>query len=253
MPFTLAHAAAALPLRRFGLVWSALVVGTMAPDFEYFAVLAPSDRYGHTLRGTLLLTLPLGLLVLWLFHRVVKAPLEELFPYEIRRRLGRAMDEFQFGPARRFGVIVISLLVGIATHLIWDSFTHPNTWLYRRWPLLREAYSLPVFGARPIYQMLQHGSTLLGVAILAVWVVRWYRSAAVDSVEADDSAQWWILVRITAIAFAGAMTRAFLGIGIPESQLGRTRFVGLWIVTLIALMWWQLVLIGIWRTRLARR
>jgi hypothetical protein len=35
VPFTLAHGAAALPFRRFHLVFSALLVGTFAPDFEY--------------------------------------------------------------------------------------------------------------------------------------------------------------------------------------------------------------------------
>ena len=65
MPFTIAHAAAALPLRKTRLVLSALVIGTMVPDLQYFLRMAPDDRYGHSLRGALLLSLPLGLLTLW--------------------------------------------------------------------------------------------------------------------------------------------------------------------------------------------
>jgi hypothetical protein len=48
MPFTFAHPAAVLPLRRFcpdRLVWSALVIGTVSPDLEYFVRLAPSARW----------------------------------------------------------------------------------------------------------------------------------------------------------------------------------------------------------------
>ena len=45
MPFTLAHAAAALPLRRFKLVWSALVIGSFAPDFWLFMGLPGRIRW----------------------------------------------------------------------------------------------------------------------------------------------------------------------------------------------------------------
>jgi hypothetical protein len=74
VPFTLAHGAAALPFRRLHLVFSGLLVGTFAPDFEYFLRLSPDDGFGHTLLGTFVLTLPLALLVLWLFHTFVKLP-----------------------------------------------------------------------------------------------------------------------------------------------------------------------------------
>ena len=96
MPFTLSHGAAALPFRRLRLVPSALLVGTFAPDFEYFLRLAPDDRFGHTLLGTFVLTLPVALLVLWLFHRYVKLPLATLLPDAIQRRLASHLDEFRF-------------------------------------------------------------------------------------------------------------------------------------------------------------
>lgn len=117
MPFTLAHVAAALPLRRLRLVWSALIVGTIAPDLEYFVRLAPDDGYGHTLAGSLLLSLPLAILTLWLFHAFVKAPLIELLPEGIQRRLVNHHDEFQFRGAARFVWILASVLLGMATHL----------------------------------------------------------------------------------------------------------------------------------------
>ena len=36
MPFTVSHAAAVLPLQRLGLPLTALMIGSMAPDFGYF-------------------------------------------------------------------------------------------------------------------------------------------------------------------------------------------------------------------------
>ncbi|MFY9676569.1 MAG: DUF4184 family protein [Terriglobales bacterium] len=72
MPFTPAHIAAAYPFRRTRFVWSALIVGTMAPDFEYFLRMALEARHGHSFPGVFLLTLPLALVTLWLFHKFVK-------------------------------------------------------------------------------------------------------------------------------------------------------------------------------------
>lgn len=124
VPFTLAHSAAALPLRRLRLVLSALVIGTLAPDFEYFLHFSPSGRFGHTLLGSLVLTLPLALLVLWIFHAIVKIPVIHLLPNAIQRRLHDHVYEFRFRGVSRSLLIVVSVLLGIATHLVWDAFTY---------------------------------------------------------------------------------------------------------------------------------
>ncbi len=171
MPFTPAHVAAALPLRRLKLVWSGLVVGTMAPDFEYFFRMSLDDRSGHTWTGTFLLTLPLALLTLWLFHTFVKLPFVSFLPEGVQRRLLPRLGEFRFRGASRFALIVVSLLVGIATHLTWDSFTHSDTWPYQNWPVLREPMKVMFLGSRPVCRVLQHGSTVLGIGALLIWSV----------------------------------------------------------------------------------
>ena len=73
MPFTLSHAAAALPFRKFKPVWPALVVGTFAPDLQYFIWISDEDRSGHHFPQAVLYTLPLALLVLWVFEWWVKS------------------------------------------------------------------------------------------------------------------------------------------------------------------------------------
>jgi Domain of unknown function (DUF4184) len=176
VPFTLAHGAAALPFRRFHLVFSGLLVGTFAPDFEYFLRLSPDDGFGHTLLGTFVLTLPLALLVLWLFHAFVKLPVTRLLPDAIQRRLANHLDEFGFGGVARFALIVGSILLGMATHLAWDSFTHRNTWPYRHWSILSQTFHVPMVGAIPFYKVFQHGSTIIGIAVLSTWLVFRYRA-----------------------------------------------------------------------------
>jgi hypothetical protein len=253
MPFTLSHAAAALPLRRLKLVTSALVIGTLAPDFEYFLRLAPDDGYGHTLRGTFLLTLPLALVTLWLFHTFVKLPLIGLFPEGIKRRLVNHVDEFRFAGVARFALIVVSILAGIATHLVWDSFTHSGTRLYRSWPFLRQPIKVLFFGLIPAYKIFQHASTIVGIVALSIWMLLWYRNAK-PSIQALSEnmrppRRILVLVVVTAIALAGAVIRSIITVGIPTNHPDERRFAGLWIVTLISLLWWQLVFYGVLRAK----
>jgi hypothetical protein len=177
VPFTLSHAAAAIPFRRARLVMSALVIGCFAPDCVYLVSLRPHGRFGHTLPGVFLLDLPGSLLALWLFHAFVKPPLLFFLPGGIRRRLKEdGANGFSFRPVSRLALIVLSVLVGIATHIAWDFFTHDNDWPYQHWAILRGRVHLPIAGPEPLIKMLEYGSTLLGLAILAIWIWHWYRT-----------------------------------------------------------------------------
>jgi hypothetical protein len=256
MPFTPAHVAAVLPFRRSRLIWSALVVGAMAPDFEYFLRMSPQDRYGHTLTGLFLFTLPLALLTLWFFHAYVKATFIELMPDGLERRLAPSAGEFRFGGASQFVLIIASLLVGIGTHLIWDSLTHGNTWTTRHWDALGHRVQVPSIGFVPLYKLLQQVSTVVGLAILAVWLVAWYRAGKDVALRSEGRMQdaWPLrkivtLVAVTALALAGAIFRAVTAIWIPSNHSTLALFVGDLAVTMIALMWWQFLALGIWRSR----
>jgi hypothetical protein len=181
MPFTLAHASAALPLRRLKLVWSALVIGTFAPDFWLFLGLPAAHHESHDLPHLLIFALPMALVVLWLFHRVLKRPLLELAPEGLRLRLAPYMGLFAFGGWRRFAAVVGSICLGMATHILWDSFTHPYTWFFEHWAWLRQPERLVLFGQPRVilhFEVLQLLSSVLGCAALALWFVAWYRSAA---------------------------------------------------------------------------
>jgi len=253
MPFTLAHGAAALPFRRLHLVFSGLLVGTFAPDFEYFLRFSPDDRFGHTLLGTFVLTLPLALLVLWLFHTFVKLPVARLLPDAIQRRLTNHLDEFSFRGVARFALIVGSILLGIATHLAWDSFTHPNAWLYRHWPILSQLFHVPIVGAIPFYKVFQHVSTIIGIGVLSIWVVFRYRatepSCHAPSNPASPVRKMATGGCIVTVALVGAFIRAAAAVGIPSGHPAEKQFVGLLVVTAIALVWWQLVAYGVFTSR----
>jgi uncharacterized protein DUF4184 len=248
VPFTLAHAAAALPFRRWRLVPSALVIGTFAPDFEYLIRFSARGRFGHTLVGSFILTLPLALLVLWVFHAFVKRPTVALLPEALQRRVQDHLDEFRFGGAARFALIVASILLGIATHLLWDSFTHSNTWPYRHWSVLRQPFTLPIVGPLPLYKILQHASTIAGIAILSAWLVHWYRTTQPSAQlrkSLSPSRKTAVIAVVATVALVGAVARAIVGTGVPTGHSAFNRFIVQAVVTAMAPVWWQLVAYGV--------
>jgi len=243
MPFTPAHAAAALPFLRLRLVPSALVVGTMAPDFEYFLRFAPGGGFGHTIPGAFLLSLPLALIVLWIFHALLKRPLVRLFPDGIRLRIAAQSAPFRFAGARRFVLIVVSALIGIATHLLWDMFTHRDMWAAPHSPWLREEVRLPILGMTAHFAMLQLGSTVVGILILCLWVGRWYgrsmpmRQAQERSLPA--ARRYLVVAGIALIALTGGAIRAMAAMWAP--QHGWVVVAGDGVTSAIAFAWWALV------------
>ncbi|MFN0314215.1 MAG: DUF4184 family protein [Burkholderiales bacterium] len=182
MPFTLAHPAAALPLlrpmRRFGVL-SALIIGSMSPDFPYFLTGDLTRRESHSFAGLFYFCLPYGVIAYVLYHLLLKHPVIALLPDWVQRKvLGVCPELWRFPKASALAV-VISLLAGAATHVIWDSFTHPGeTIVQTLLPLQTELFK--VQGARfYVFNVLQHTSTLVGFCLLAWWGARWLRTAPV--------------------------------------------------------------------------
>lgn len=205
MPYTVAHAIAAPPLWRASgrrLVLSAVVAGSMAPDFEYLAHLETERTIGHQFVGVALLDVPLALLALALWHGLVKRALPALFgPGLLPHPDQTPLFPEPRGPAtlRRGGLVVISILVGIAGHLAWDAFTHWDGYLTRHVWLLREAIGRP-----HVYDLLGYASSALGMTLLLVW---WWRATERRG-SAPENAHLPEPVRRRAVALLGFVTAA---------------------------------------------
>ncbi|WP_082661995.1 DUF4184 family protein [Terracidiphilus gabretensis] len=176
MPFTPAHAVAALPFRKTRLNLPAMVVGCLSPDFEYFFQLAPQGSFGHTWLGVLVADLPVSLLVLWLYQSYLKAGLYAvgpgLFPF---REEGRKAEPIARG-AMQWVIVVVSILLGAATHIVWDAFTHKHLWPYDHIAFLRTHFS--VFRWRvDMCNFLQTASSVAGMVVLLVMWTRWAGAA----------------------------------------------------------------------------
>ena len=207
MPFTLSHPAAVLPFARTKLAFSALIAGALAPDIGYFLTFSSQHAESHSLTGLFLICLPAGLLMLLVFHKLMKAPLLALLPASHQERLYPYAQGFHFLPASRFGLIVISLLIGSLSHLIWDSFTHKTGWVVQRVAALEG--TLRPFHHYPVYKFLQHSSGVLGLAILVMAYAHWYREAKPSAVKRPRMASATRLT-IAFVMLAGACVAALL-------------------------------------------
>ncbi|MFF3175367.1 DUF4184 family protein [Streptomyces sp. NPDC057900] len=188
MPFTLSHAAAVLPgLRRDGtgrgpLVAAALVAGSFAPDITYYAdsAIPGAMEFGevtHAVWGvfTVDVLITAATVALWL---LLREPLVALVPRGHQGRVYALVRGARRGPGQgpwgvRDGVwFVASAVIGAATHVVWDAFTHHDRWGVRLVPVLgRDA------GGYPVFQLVQYGTSAVALTVLTWFAVTALRRA----------------------------------------------------------------------------
>ncbi|HXY96239.1 MAG TPA: DUF4184 family protein [Steroidobacteraceae bacterium] len=176
MPFTLAHPAAILPLRRIGfLALAPLVIGAVTPDVPYYLPLGPSGRAlglkldTHSVIGSYTIDLALGLALL-LAVVLLREPLTVLLPARARWLCLEALEPFRRRPVEWL-LAPLAILIGVWSHLLWDSFTHPDGWAVRHLPALSESITIGWYTGE-IFHILQYLSSALGLIILAWWYRR---------------------------------------------------------------------------------
>jgi hypothetical protein len=173
MPFTPAHPAIILPLLKKARTSAlGLIVGSMAPDFEYFFKMKVNSQYSHTLGGVLYFDLPVSFLLSWLFIRFVKVNLVANLPVFLQRRLQpMTLLDYRQVLVKRWFVFVCSALLGSLSHLFWDGFTHNDTFFVRNLSFYHGSY-VPYEGVKyPLWYALQHISSAIGLSILAIYVL----------------------------------------------------------------------------------
>ncbi|WP_195573003.1 DUF4184 family protein [Paenibacillus sp. 1001270B_150601_E10] len=209
MPFTFAHPAYALPIQRLSkryVSMTGIILGSMAPDFEYFIALEPYQHIGHTLKGLLLEALPLSVLLAFLFHRIVKQELAHHLPsiWQLDQRAAALMskDRWSLRSHREWIRFLLSVAIGFYSHVAIDAFTHASGAVVVRSTWLQGS----VFGI-PVYKYMQHGLSLLGLAFLGIWLLHVLSRVQVGhygrKVSPQQKFMYWALVLLTAIIVWG--------------------------------------------------
>jgi hypothetical protein len=203
MPFTLAHPAAVLPLRRVRWMHTVpLIIGAMTPDVPYYLpwriAKLISGETTHSLLGSLTVDLPIGLLLL-LFIWLLRAPLTAPLGSGAQAKCSAALERFGRRPLN-WALAPLSILIGVWTHLAWDSFTHADGWMVQRVSALSAPVSFFSYTGE-LCHVLQYASSVFGLAVLAVW---FFRLPAPEPAGGERSTGGPLLIAILLIAAAAA-------------------------------------------------
>jgi hypothetical protein len=248
MPWTFAHPAAVLPLRRWcprQLSLLGLVVGSCSPDIGYHLHRFDIATRAHTLAGLFVVCLPSGVLLAVLLQRFSRVLIQPL-PQRHRDALTPLTSGAWPRGGRAWLALVVSVWLGALTHVVWDAFTHHSGWVVQHWALLREP--LPGMTGPAAFHLLQHASSLVGALALLVAYRRFLRDRPPPAQPASDTGRHVLLVLMAAAALVGATPLA-LEAATLNGQIhfqfwvvrlaidGATLFMGLYLLAALWLTW----------------
>ncbi len=85
------------------------------------------SEYSHTIDGLFWFDLPLGILLTFIYHNVVRDCMLDNLPRIVRARLAaykhRDWNTYFIG---NWIVVTLSILIGALSHIVWDSLTHES-------------------------------------------------------------------------------------------------------------------------------
>ena len=197
MPFTFSHPAIILPfIKNKKASATALIVGAMSPDFEYFFRMKMQSEISHTFLGIFLIDFPLGFIVIFAFHGLIKKQFIKNSPIFIQQRLQelKEFDWFQYFKTNVW-IVLISFFVGAVSHIFWDSFTHWDGYFVQRFAVLNfEIYTIPV------YKMAQHLSSIIGLGIIASYFFKLpVNKTNINTIDM----KYWYLIAFTSVVIIG--------------------------------------------------
>lgn len=141
MPFTFSHPAFILPFVKLNsnrVSASGLIMGSMAPDFEYFIHMQMYREHGHTMAGAFYFNLPLTLVCCILFHRFVRDELIQNLPKMVRNKfLPFVGMNWLLWLRMNWVTFFYCSLFGIFSHYFIDAFTHSNGYFVQFIPYLQ--------------------------------------------------------------------------------------------------------------------
>jgi hypothetical protein len=189
VPFTFSHPAIVLPLtirdkKTFSA--TALVIGSITPDFEYFANFAQRSLYSHTWPGVFWFDLPVAFVLLYLYNNYVRNPLIDNLPFFLKKRFLRFKKvNGGFSFFHNYRVVLISFIIGIVSHLFWDKLLHKSV------SFVEEPWDY--------YPFFWDGNSVIGAIVIAFMIYRLPKAAA----EKTNSFFYWsVTVCVTCIVLA---------------------------------------------------
>jgi len=199
MPFTFSHPAIVLPAtilpKRFYSL-TGLIIGSMTPDFEYFIRMKGLSIYSHNLPGILWFDLPLGILLAFIYHGIVRDAFIANLPNVLKVRLSKfCRFNWMEYAKKNWLVVIISLVVGAASHIFWDNFTHDNGFFVKYLPILQHHIWIHGFPV-PIYFLCQHLSTVIGGILVLYYIFQLPKD---EQYKSSFDVNYWVIICVISL------------------------------------------------------
>jgi hypothetical protein len=222
LPFTFSHPAIVLPLSYLPKRWislTGLVIGSLTPDFEYFIRMRIRSEYSHTLSGLFGCDLPLGILLAFLFHLLVRNTLIGNLPNFLKKRFSGFKGFDWVGYFKEnWGIVCLSVIIGAFSHISWDSFTHDTGYFVKRMPiLLTKANFLGL--SVSIHKIIQHSSTVIGAIVILFSIIKLPK----EKVAGKINSNYWLLI----IGISLLIVSLRILFGLPLQQYGNVLVTGM--------------------------
>jgi hypothetical protein len=236
MPWTFAHPAAVLPLAKWSgvpLSLTALMIGSVVPDFGYYVFKFDGSAFAHSFLGSLTLCPALGFALLLLLG-VLRRPLCHMLPQPHREALRSLAHTSWRCHWTSVPWLLLAMVVGAWTHILWDSFTHKDRWFVERidW-LQREVFEIRGHILHG-YSMLQYISSMVGVAALLWAYWNWLRKAhgtrPIRWFEPEDAWRYGCIIGALAAAVLASLPWALYAAVSLDGSFWLRTFVVRWLV-----------------------
>lgn len=196
MPFTFSHLAIILPLTYLQKKWfslTGLIVGSLTPDFEYFVRMKVKSDFSHTISGLLWFDLPIGILLSFIFHLIVRDSLIINLPgFLSNRSVVFTCFDWKKHFIHNWLVITMSILIGAASHIFWDSFTHDHGYFVEKINLIPKLYFNILDISFPLHKIIQHLSTAIGSLIIVFSTLSVPKTKSLSRI----NYKYWLLIII---------------------------------------------------------
>lgn len=196
MPFTAAHPAIILPLLRMRIFSvSGLIMGSMVPDFEFFLRMEANGPFGHSIFGMFWLNIPLAFGFITLYHNLVRNAMIKNLPTYFEKRFHLFVD-FNWNTyfKSNFLKVLISVLVGNLSHLLWDAFTHFDGFFVAKLAFLNTEY-LQI----PLFLILQYAFSLVGAIAILIFIEKMPTIDLKNKSTNSVKMLYWIIVALVTI------------------------------------------------------
>lgn len=165
MPFTLSHAVLAPPIAKLTgnrLPIAALAIGTMTPDL-YRLLVETEILLNHQWQGIIYPDLLVGLLFCFLWYCLYRPMLFKFLG------VSKPLNIHSFSTFCKFLLsMMIAIIVGTATHIIWDGLTHLDFRTFAFHEFLAQSV-LILNHEYPMHKVLQIGCSAIALPFL-IWM-----------------------------------------------------------------------------------